>query len=455
MGFLIITILSFVILVSIVVIIVMIAKSPTDKQKKEKVNNVVQKKGRTTAIRDLEKKLIHDPHNIQNLESLGELYFMENNWDKVWHIYKTLYDISSVHPQVDYAKATCRMGIAAFNLSKYDEAIQSFMLSGKREPDVFETNYYLGKALSEKGIFDKAINCFKKCRILNPDNLSVFADLGLTYFKANHFKDALPYLKKILDEDPSNKEILFDMAISLAECGIIDKALKIFMHLRPDPIYGAQACLEAGRMHEKQKDFENAISDYEIALKLPSITDSLLMQIKYRYASCCFQMNNIPKGLMILKQIASTHAGYKDVETLITRYSELNKNQNLQTYLMAGTSDFVALCRMFIQYHNKDGFVKIEDVSVAQESIEIICYVESAKWEAKTLYRFYRTQTVIGDIYIREFHSKMRDSKCDKGICVSMGTFSENCHKYIEGRPIDLIEKDELCACLKKINVFN
>ena len=71
------------------------------------------------------------------------------------------------------------------------------------------------------------------------------------------------------------------------------------------------------------------------------------------------------------------------------------------------------------------------------------------------MFRFYRTQTVIGDIYIREFHSKMRDAKCDNGTCVTMGSFSESAHKYIEGRPLDLIEKDQLSTVLKKINMFS
>ena len=71
------------------------------------------------------------------------------------------------------------------------------------------------------------------------------------------------------------------------------------------------------------------------------------------------------------------------------------------------------------------------------------------------MFRFYRTQTVMGDIYIREFHSKMRDAKCDNGYCVTMGSFSESAHKYTEGRPIDLIEKEQLCKILKKINMLN
>ena len=49
-------------------------------------------------------------------------------------------------------------------------------------------------------------------------------------------------------------------------------------------------------------------------------------------------------------------------------------------------------------------FLYFEDMEVS---------VENPRWEAKQLFRFYRTQNVIGDINIREFHSKVRDTKCD------------------------------------------
>jgi hypothetical protein len=35
-----------------------------------------------------------------------------------------------------------------------------------------------------------------------------------------------------------------------------------------------------------------------------------------------------------------------------------------------------------------------------------------------------------------------------------MGSFSDSAHKYTEGRPIDLIEKEQLTKLLKKINLF-
>ena len=122
---------------------------------------------------------------------------------------------------------------------------------------------------------------------------------------------------------------------------------------------------------------------------------------------------------------------------------------------MSGTSDFVALCRKLISVFFKESFVKIEDIQVTSGFVEIVCNAENVKWESKQIFRFYRTQNIIGDLYIREFHGKIRDTKCDNGVCVTVGSFSESAHRFVEGRPLTLVEKDELTKMLKKITAMN
>ena len=444
-----------VIISSIISVLLLLKGGKKEKNKGDDLAKKIQKKGKNAIVREAQKKLAHDPHNVEALEALGDIYYNDKNWEKVFNVYKTLNDISSAHIEINIARCNLRMGVAAFSMDKYDEAINSLMIAVKREPDKFDPNFYLGYALYKKGIYDKAIYCLKKARIIMPDNSKVLELLGMSLFKNQKYRESLPFLKKVLDENPDNKELLFNVASAMSECGISDKALKVFMHLRTDPVFGPQACYEAGHMHERAKNIPAAIKDFEIGLKHPAIPDQLLLQIKYRLANSYIALNDISKALACLKQIQSVREGYKDVDSLVLRYSELNQNKNLQTYLLSGTSDFVAMCRKIITVYHKDAFVKIEDVQITSECVEIVCTVENPKWEARQIFRFYRSTNVIGDVYIREFHSKIRDMKCDAGFCVTMGSYSESCHKFCEGRPIDLIEKEQLVKLLKKVNMFS
>lgn len=444
-----------VLIISILLIGVLVVISTTSKAKKPKdVSGRIQKKGKSAILKEAEKKLARNPRDITALRELGNIYFEDKNWEKAYGVYKSLFEISASDSEVNVAEASLRMGIAANKLGRFDDSLSALMLSYKKNPDSYECNLYLGKGLYEKQVYDKAIACLKKVKLLKPDSSEADLMLGMCFFKLQKFREALPFLKKVIDENPANKEVLYYLGVSMVETGMGDRALKVFIHLRPDPLFGPQACLEAGKLHERVKDYNSAIQDYEIALKLPSVPDQILVQIRYRAALTYIAMKDISKGLAMLKQVQALKPGYKDVDTLFARYSELNQNKNLQVYLMAGTSEFIALCRNFITKYYPDATVKVTDSEVNQDSVDITCEIEHPKWSAKHLFRFYRGQGALSDISVRECHGKMRDTKCDKAICITLGNFSESAHKFIEGRPIDLIEKEQLSKRLLKISMI-
>lgn len=449
------SVLIAVIVAAVLVVFLMMSKIVAQKHKNSSLIEKVHKKGKSALVKEAEKKLVKDPHNIPALETIGEIYYQDKNWEKVWGVYKTLYDLSAAHIEIDVAKCTLRMGLSAFYQNRIEDAVNVLMVTIKKDPDNFEANLVLGKVLLQKNIIDKAAYCLKKAKTLMPENNEVNALLGKCLFKMQKYRESLQFIKQALEESPDNKELLYDMAVAMSECGLSEKALKVFIHLRPDPEFGPLSCLEAGKMHERVKDFQNAIKDYEIALRHQNMNEQLAIQIKYRLGNTYIAMNNISQGLVYLKQVQMMKAGYKDTDSLVSRYAELNQNKNLQIYLLSGTSDFVALCRKLISVFFKESFVKIEDIQVTSGFVEIVCNAENVKWESKQIFRFYRTQNIIGDLYIREFHGKIRDTKCDNGVCVTVGSFSESAHRFVEGRPLTLVEKDELTKMLKKITAMN
>ena len=198
-----------------IILVVSGAKHNAKGSRAEKVANSVQKKGVSAVVKEYEKKLAHDPHNVEALSGLGSVYYDDGNWEKVWAIYKKLFELSSAHTEIDVAEVTRKWGIAGYNLKKYDEAINALMFSIKKEPNAYETNFFLGSALMETQVYDKAAYCFKKCKLIAPENNEVNKQLGLCLFKSQKYKDSLAYLKKALDVEPENKELLYDMAVAM------------------------------------------------------------------------------------------------------------------------------------------------------------------------------------------------------------------------------------------------
>lgn len=404
-------------------------------------------------IKEANKKLAKNPHDPAGLIPLGDVYFSSQIWDKAYLIYNDLSKLDSKSSFVNLGECFLRLGISALQLGKNPEAVQALVSAYKINSVSFENNFYLGKAMFNQKLYEKSVPLFKKAILAKPESTGVYFLLAQSLYFAKKYRECLSFFKKALDEDPSNKEALFNMSDAMFQEGRGDRAIKIFMHLRADPVYGARSCLRAGIFHTKINDLNSAIQDYEIGLKHENEPSDIRVEIEYNLARCYFEKNQIAKGLALLKAIRNSVQNYKDVNSLINRYQELSQNNNLQIYISANSNDFVTLCRKFILTKYKNSNVKIQNIEKDSLYTDILAEIFAATWQDVVLFRFFRTTGSVGEIYIREFHEHMSDVSAERGFCVSAGIFSEESKKYIEGRPIDLIEKTELTKILKQISI--
>jgi hypothetical protein len=216
---------------------------------------------------------------------------------------------------------------------------------------------------------------------------------------------------------------------------------------------GPSACLFSGTINTETRNYEAAIQDFEIGLKHENIKADILVDLRYRLATAYLKKNDIGKALPLLKLIQLENPTYKDVAMLIGKYQELNANKNLQIFLMAPSADFVALCRKIVMTYFPRGKVKIVNISVNKsEWADILAEVDTPKWSDLIMFRFIRTQGSIGELIVRDFHSHLKEVKAGKGICITVGNFTEEAKRYTEARLIDLIEKEKLSAILNTVD---
>lgn len=444
MDFYTIIFIAFVLIVFITFLMILTqAKKKSKRKPRQKSNQIL--------IRDANRKLESDPHNPESLKILADIHYKEGNCEKAIPLFQTQLNIAAAYPQIDQFDAGLKLGICALKLGKPEEAVRPLLMARHERPENFEVNYNLAEALIRTNDFEKAIPLLRKALSINNEAYEVYPKLGTALYKARHFKEALPYLKKTLDITPESKEFLYYMADALHETGNTDKALKIFMHLRADPNFGIHSCLSAGTIHFNQNQIDKAIIDFEIGLKHQIQDKDIQAEFRYKLSQAYLKQNDIGKSLIYLKETNAIKPNYKDVPNLISRYEELNQNQNYKTYLIGGNSDFVSLCRKLVNVYYRKSRVKITNINVFADFAELTTDIETDKWEDTVFFRFYRTTSSVGELYIRDFHAKIRDEKAGRGICLTAGSFSDESKKFIEGRPIDLIEKDGLTKMLTSI----
>jgi len=413
-------------------------------------------KDRDAAVRNANKRLAQNPNDPEALYVLADAFFNEQNWEKALKIYETLIEQLNINKKIegiDNFEIYLRYGITARKLNMLDQAFKGFSTARSYRQDNFEVNFELGSLEFERKNYEKAIQLLQQARIQDPDNPAVLRSLGHSLFRLKKPKEAMTFIRKAIDIAPDDKESLYTLAECYHEANQIEQALRIYNHLRADPVMGPTCCLSAGTIHLDTRQYEQAIQDFEIGLRHMNIKVDILAELRYKLATTLIKMNEIGKAIPYLKQLQHDNPSYKDVTVLLGKYIELNANRNLQTFLMGSSADFVALCRKIVMTYYGKAKVKIVNISVNKaEWADILAEVDTIKWQDLIMFRFIRTQGSIGELIVRDFHSHLKEVKAGKGICITVGQYSEEAKRYTEARLIDLIEKEKLQAILNSLD---
>jgi tetratricopeptide (TPR) repeat protein len=421
-------------------------RSKNDKGKKQKKT---KSKDRNTILRESNRKLAQNPKDPEALEALAELYYNDGEWDKAMKMYGVLVDLCATNPDLDEFKMNLRYALSAVKCNRYEEAYKGLMFARTKNQDLFEINYNLGYIEYMRKNYEKAVGYLTKARDTQPDHIGALRYLGLSLFKIKKYKEAGMLLRKVTEMHPDDKEAVYVIGQSYFEIGKYEQALRIFTHLRADPKVGPPAALMAGTIRLKNRQYEQAQMDFAIGLRHKEIKPEVSLELKYRLATSYIKDQQVSKALPYLNEIYSVNPKYKDVAAQLKKSRELSSNKNLQTFLIAPVSDFVALCRRVATDFIPNSKTKIADISVNQsEFTDILTEVETQKWEDTILFRFIRTNGVVGELLLRDFHSRIKELKAGRGYCLTAGSFSEGAKQFVEARLIDLIEKEELLKIL-------
>ncbi|MDR2101181.1 MAG: tetratricopeptide repeat protein [Treponema sp.] len=410
-------------------------------------------KGEGAALKEANKRLAQNPRDPEALAVMGDRYFRQGAWDQAFKTYQALLESPGSNSGVDEFEANKRFGLAAMKLGFNDEAYRGLFAAHAKKSDDFECNFNLGALEFQRKNYDKAIYLLQNARRIDPEHPPTLRYLGHAFFKNKKYKEAMAFIRKAIDLAPDDKESIYTLGECYYDANQTEQALKIFSHLRPDPVMGPSASLISGTINMEMRQYDQAVEDFEIGLKHANIKPETMLDLKYRLATVYLKKNEIPKALACLKDIQMQNPAYKDVSILIGKYGELNANKNLQIFLMAPSADFVALCRKIVMGYYQRAKVKITNISVNKnEWADILAEVDTPKWSDVVMFRFIRTQGAIGELIVRDFHSHLKEVKAGKGLCITVGNFSEEAKRYTEARLIDLIEKDRLLAMLNSVD---
>jgi tetratricopeptide (TPR) repeat protein len=414
----------------------------------------VKEKDRNKIIKSSNKKLALNPRDPDAIQALADLYFREGSWDRAFKHYSMLIDLCPLYPTLDEFQISLNYGISALQLQNFEDAYKALMVAKNINPNDARLNYHLGYIEFIRKNYEKASIYLNRAYNPQSENIQNTRLLGISLYKIKKFSEASILLEKATEYEPDDKDSLFALAHCYCELGNREKALLIFTHLRPDAKLGAKASLMAGTINLNQKQYNKAIMDFEIGLRHKKIDTETRSELLYRLAISYVRLQEIERALNLLREIQSINPNYKDINDQIIKYQELSSNKNLQTFLIAPTSDFINLCKTITMDFFTKSRAKILDITIIKNQYtDILAEIDTKKWEDIILFRYIRSTGTVGELVLRELYSRCKELRAGRAFCIHAGDFSDGAKQFVEARLIDLIPKKDLIKLFERLSL--
>ena len=159
------------------------------------------------------------------------------------------------------------LGVAAYEIQKFDYAIMSYKKAISINPKYEHTYNNLGLVLRDQGKVDSAIEAYKKAILNNPGNSLLYNNLGALLSEQGKNNESIEVFKKAILLKPDYPEAYNNLGAILRDQGKISEAIEACnkaVLLKPDY---AEAYYSLSFSHNLKGDLENGFKLYEWRLR--------------------------------------------------------------------------------------------------------------------------------------------------------------------------------------------
>ncbi|MXX63461.1 MAG: tetratricopeptide repeat protein [Holophagales bacterium] len=189
-----------------------------------------------------------DRASTATIHTRAETLRTQQRHDEAIALYRQALELDS-----EFAPAIAGMGIAFFELERYEEAIESMLRAlvlAPELPEAFSLHRLTGRALQELGQLSEAAEQFTRTLELAPRDAEALDRLGFLRFNAGRYEDALEYYRALLEINPADATAHSNLGVALLNLERYDEAarsLERSLELDPERAIARAALTEARR----------------------------------------------------------------------------------------------------------------------------------------------------------------------------------------------------------------
>ncbi len=153
-------------------------------------------------------------------------------------------------------------------IGAYEESIEILRQALRANPRFVPTHYRMGLVYEEWDKYKEATESYNKALEIEPSNVDVRLGLASAFAKLKKNELAIEEYKKAAEIEKDDPEIYFKIALEywyLQDIANTAESYKRVIDIKPDHL---QAHLNLASVYERQKDWENALKEIEIAKRL-------------------------------------------------------------------------------------------------------------------------------------------------------------------------------------------
>ena len=436
-------------------LLLFLAKSVLAPKRAENILKLIKQKKLSAAEKLAKQILAKEPKNYLVHYYLGKAYLAENRAELALMEYKTVSE-NAVFGD-DIAEVPFRKNLAALYLqcNQDENALREFLLLTKLEPENADAYYSAGKIYEKQNRTDTALTLFRKTVALDKRRAEAHASLALLLANAKQFAEAKKEIDLALSLNPEAYSNYYYLGKILKENKDYAGAVKAFEKAQRSAEYRERSLIERGISLMLAGRPDSALIDLSRAVELDKAgIKQETLHARYCMAACFEVLRQIDNAIAQWEIIYKKNHAFRDVAAKLAKYKDIQTNDALKDYLTCGNEDFTAMCAKLTQ--NALSFA-VQRSDAAKWGCQIIATERDGDWMSvrKQLYllRFYRFSDPLEDSVVRQALDDLKGTNCSRAYIFSSSDFSRSARTFAEGRPVELIGKEQLEQALKKSGV--
>lgn len=333
-----------------------------------------------------------------------------------------------------------------FQQEKLDDAFKEYLHVNQIQPDDINVLYELGNISLKRNSFRDAIVYFEKYKKNSLDNPVAYYFLGMSYWKMGSKEMALENLNKSINLNKTIPEPHYYLGEIYRDQNNYDNAIKEYEIALGSKELKYQVELSMGLCFYKKNFYDQAIQHLKNALSGKFENKEEKCEIYYILADSYAKSGDLEQTIRNYEAIEKIEPEFKDAKKKLEYYRKLISSDVLHSIIKASDEEFVELAKMIIEKMN----FQISEHNLNKSGVlDILAFEQNTKIKDNYLIEFIRFESSVGELTLRELHSKMQDMQVNRGICISASEFTPQAVSYTNNRSIQLIDKNEL------IKIFN